>query len=109
MRHKLHTALVKETNRIIRMMREMYDEQLEEAAGVTTFFNSFQERLSKVYLRPNNIIDAGYYSMSKIESALSDMGFEFRKDMEGKFHYFNDETSVSVYLSPNNKRITFTP
>lgn len=109
MKDKLHTALVNETNRIIRMMREMYDEQLEEAAGVTTFFNSFQEQLPKVYLRPNNIIDAGYYSMNRIESAFSNMGFEFRKDMEGKFHYFNDETSVSVYLNPRNKRITFTP
>lgn len=109
MKSKKNISLIEETNRIIRMMREMYDEQLEESAGVSTFFNEFQEQIPNVYLRPNNVIDAGSYSIDRIESALSDMGFEFRKDMGGKFHYFNDKTSVSIYLNPVNKKITFTP
>jgi hypothetical protein len=90
-------------------MREMLDVQIEESAGVSNFFERFREQLPEVYLRPNSVIDASRYSMNKIESALVDIGFEFRKEMEKKFHYFNSETSISVYLNPTNRKITFTP
>ena len=47
--------------------------------------------------------------VEKIENALEQLGYEFRKDAEGKLHYFNKETSVSLYLNPSNKKISLTP
>jgi hypothetical protein len=49
------------------------------------------------------------YPQQKIETALNELGFEFRQEMEGKLHFFNDETNISVYLNPVNRKITMTP
>jgi hypothetical protein len=109
MKKTKNNDIIESTNQIIKLMREMLDTQIEESAGVSNFFENLREKLPQIYLRPNSVIDAGRYSMNKIESALADIGFEFRKEMEDKFHYFNGDTSISVYLNPTNRKITFTP
>lgn len=104
-----HRATIQETNAVIKMMKEMYSTQIDESAGVSLFFEYLQEILPKIYLRPNSVIDASRYSFAKIDQALINIGFEFRQDIDDKFHYFNDETSISIYLNPYNRKITFTP
>jgi hypothetical protein len=47
--------------------------------------------------------------MTNIEDSFKDLGYEFRKEIDGKLHYFNTDTSVSLYLNPTNKKITLTP
>lgn len=108
MKIELTHRIVKETDHLLKMMRESMSYQLQEG-GIDDIFSSLQDKLSKIYLRPNNVIDAGSYSRNKIEDTLSDLGYEFRKEMEGKFHYFNKETSISLYLNPLNRKITLTP
>lgn len=108
MRRKL-LSILKETQSIIKIMREEYASPLKEGEGIDGIFSDIQEILPDVYLRPNNIIDLSRYSQRKIEDTFTEMGFEFRKEMEGKLHYFNSTTSVSVYLNPQNKKLSLVP
>ena len=98
--------ILKETKRIKEIARNEY---LEEGEGVEGIFQQLQSVLPNIYLRPNNVVDMGRYSQSKIESTFTDLGFEFRKSEEGKLHYFNPDTSVSIYLNSQNKKLTFVP
>ena len=72
-------------------------------------FNFINGNSDLVWVRPNNIIDLSRYSKIKIEDAFKEMGFEFRKEMEGKLHYFNSDTSISIYLDPQNRKLTLVP
>jgi hypothetical protein len=101
--------IVQDTHRVIKIMREEYASQIREGEGVNAMYEKIQAILPDVYLRPNNIIDLGRYSKTKIEETFKEMGFEFRKEMEGKLHYFNPDTSVSIYLNPQNKKLTLVP
>lgn len=93
----------------MKIMREEYTNPLKEGEGIDGLFADIQKILPDTYLRPNNIIDLSRYSQSKIESMFTEMGFEFRKEMEGKLHYFNPTTSVSIYLTPQNKKLSLVP
>lgn len=100
---------IKETEYLIGLIREEFDTRLKEGSGAQVLFDSLQKILEKIYLRPNNVIDTSLYSKQKIESALNQLGFEFKKDVEDKLHYYNNETSVSVYLNPVNKKLSLMP
>jgi hypothetical protein len=101
--------ILKETEEMMQMMERGFQEIFGESRGTSMFFSKFRKKLKKTYLRPNNVIDAGFYSQQKIENALNEMGFYFRQELEDKLHFFNEETNVSVYLNPVNKKITMTP
>lgn len=109
MRINLNRDIIKETDYLIGMIREEFDNRLKEGLGAQILFDSLQKILEKIYLRPNNVIDTSLYSKQKIESALNQLGFEFKKDVEDKLHYYNNETSVSVYLNPVNKKLSLMP
>jgi hypothetical protein len=101
--------ILEDTRHIINIMREEYSSQIREGEGASEIFEKIQGILPNVYLRPNNIIDLSRYSKIKIEDAFKEMGFEFRKEMEGKLHYFNSDTSISIYLDPQNRKLTLVP
>jgi hypothetical protein len=103
------TNILEEIEYVSKMIRKEIAFSVKEGAGSSRIFQSLQKEIPKIYFRPNNIIDAGRYSVEKIENALEQLGYEFRKDAEGKLHYFNKETSVSLYLNPSNKKISLTP
>lgn len=105
----LNKDLIKETDYLIGMIREEFDAVVKEGAGAQILFDSLQKILDKIYLRPNNIIDTSLYSSKKIQSALNQLGFEFKKEVEDKLHFYNNETSVSVYLNPTNKKLSLMP
>lgn len=105
----MNRNLIKETDYLIGMIQEEFETKLKEGLGAQILFDSLQKILEKIYLRPNNVIDTSLYSKQKIESALNQLGFEFKKDVEDKLHYYNNETSVSVYLNPVNKKLSLMP
>lgn len=105
----LNRDIIKETDYLIGMIKEELGSDLKEGSGAQILFDSLQKILRKIYLRPNNIIDTSLYSKNKIESALNQLGFEFKKEVEDKLHFFNPDTSVSVYLNPVNKRLSLMP
>ena len=109
MRVNLNRDTIKETDYLIGMIKEEFETILKEGSGAQILFDSLQKILEKIYLRPNNIIDTSLYSRKKIESALNQLGFQFKKDVEDKLHFYNNETSVSVYLNPTNKKISLMP
>lgn len=94
---------------IIRVNKIMRNEYLEEGEGVENIFQQLQSSLPNIYLRPNNVIDLSRYSQAKIENVFDELGFEFRKSEEEKLHYFNPDTSVSIYLNAQNRKLTFVP
>lgn len=101
--------IIKETEELMEMIKTNFQLTLAESRGASIFFRRLRRKLSKVYFRPNNVIDAGTYSTQKIENTLYSMGFEFRQELEDKLHYFNNDTNVSVYLNPTNRKLTMTP
>lgn len=101
--------LIKETDYLIGMIKEELVSDLKEGSGAQILFDPLQKILRKIYLRPNNVIDTSLYSKNKIESALNRLGFEFKKEVEDKLHFFNPDTSVSVYLNPMNRRLSLMP
>lgn len=105
----MNRDIIKETDYLIDMIKEEFNANLKEGQGAQILFDSLQKILEKIYLRPNNIIDTSLYSKNKIESALNQLGFEFKKEVEDKLHFFNPDTSVSVYLNPINKRLSLMP
>ena len=109
MRVNLNRNTIKETDYLIGMIKEEFETRLKEGSGAQIVFDSLQKILEKIYLRPNNVIDTSLYSRRKIESALTQLGFELKKEVEDKLHFYNNETSVSVYLNPTNKKISLMP
>ena len=103
------SKLLRETEELMKMMDRGFQEIFGESRGTSIFFSQLRKKLKKIYFRPNNVIDTSFYSQQKIETALNEMGFQFRQEMEDKLHFFNDETNVSVYLNPVNRKITMTP
>lgn len=101
--------ILKETNEIIFLMKRQFSLLIKESKGTSIIFGKLRNNLEKIYLRPNNVIDTSLYSQEKIEDALSNIGFQFRQELEGKYHFFNDETNTSIYLNPVNKKLSMTP
>lgn len=106
---KFEDKILKEIEYVSKMIREELSSTVKEGAGTSRIFQELEEKLPEIYLRPNNVIDAARYSMSKIEEVLDELGYSFRKEMDDKLHYFNEETSISIYLNPINKKITLVP
>jgi len=102
--------LKKETNEVIGLMSKAYKLGLFENSGAERVFEPLSKRLDKVRLRPNNIIDAGAHSMTNVIDGLNDIGYEFKKENDdGKLHYFSEETRISLYLNPVNRKISLIP
>lgn len=102
--------LKKETNDVLRLMSKEYKLGLFENSGAQRVFEPLSNVLQKVRLRPNNIIDAGAHSMTNVIDGLNKIGYEFKKENDdGKLHYFSDETKISLYLNPVNRKISLIP
>jgi len=105
----LKEKVIIETDYLIGMIKEEFNSNLKEGLGAQILFDSLKTVLRKIYLRPNNVIDTSLHSERKIESALNKIGFQFKQEIDDKLHFFNPETSVSVYLNPRNRRLYLMP
>lgn len=80
-----------------------------EGTGFDTIFDELKNKLQNVTILPDNIIDASMYKENEIVNALKSMGYEYKKPMSGKLHFFNKKTSISIYLIQNGLKITLMP
>lgn len=80
-----------------------------EGTGFDTIFDELKNKLENVTILPDNIIDASMYKENEIVNALKSMGYEYKKPMSGKLHFFNKKTSISIYLIQNGLKITLMP
>lgn len=83
--------------------------EIAEATGFDAIFNELKVKLKNINILPDNVIDAGMYKENEIVNALKSMGYEYKKPMSGKLHFFNKKTNISLYLIQNGLKITLMP
>jgi hypothetical protein len=55
------------------------------------------------------MIDTKQYKEHEIIDALKEMGYEYKKPIGNKLHFFNKKTSISLYLSQSDHKISLVP
>lgn len=103
---KLKTILDEITNRV---MNELSMKSISEGSGFDTIYEELKKILEKINILPDNVIDAGMYKEHEIVDGLKKIGFQYKKPISGKLHFFNKKTSVSLYLIQNTLNITLMP
>lgn len=83
--------------------------EIEEGAGADAIFEEFKVKLPKLKRGVNNIMDASMYTEASIVKVFKEIGYEYKKPMGPKLHFFNKQTSISVYLNQKTKHITLVP
>jgi hypothetical protein len=109
MRKKVNTSIIDEiTKRVVKKILE-HRSSIKEGTGFDSIFEELKKKLSDVSMLPDNVIDASMYKEHEIVDALKDIGYSYKKPMGGKLHFFNKETSISVYLIQSSGKITLLP
>jgi hypothetical protein len=101
-------TLIKElTDRVVKKILEKIE--VTEGTGFDSIFTELKGKIENISILPDNVIDASAYKEHEIIDALKSIGYEYKKPMSGKLHFFNKKTSISLYLIQNTKRITLMP
>lgn len=95
------------SNMIVKNILETMD--VSEGTGFDSIFEELKTKLNNITILPDNIIDAGTYKESEIINVLKSMGYQYKKPISGKLHFFNSKTSISLYLIQNGLKITMIP
>jgi hypothetical protein len=82
---------------------------IDEASGFDTIFDQLKLKLKDISILPDNVIDVSKYKEHEIIDSLKSIGYEYKKPMSGKLHFFNKKTSISLYLIQNELKITLMP
>ena len=103
-----YNMLVEEiTNRVMGKLMEKLD--VSEGNGFDTIFQELKGKLEKISILPDNKIDSSYYTEKQIVDVLKNMGYEYKKAMGNKLHFFNKETSISLYVTQPKNVISLVP
>lgn len=103
-----YNILVEEiTNRVMEKLMEKLN--VSEGNGFETIFQELKSGLEKISILPDNKIDASYYTEKQIVDVLKNMGYEYKKAMDNKLHFFNKETSISLYVTQPKNVISLIP
>ena len=95
------------SNMIVKNILETMD--VLEGTGFDSIFEELKTKLNNITILPDNIIDAGAYKENEIINVLKSMGHQYKKPISGKLHFFNNKTSISLYLIQNDLKITMIP
>jgi len=82
---------------------------VSEGTGFDSIFEELKVKLKNITMLPDNIIDASSYKENEIINALKSMGYEYKKPISGKLHFFNKKSSISLYIIQNGLKITLIP
>lgn len=96
------------TNRVVQKILEQ-TKSVKEGTGFDGIFEELKKKLSDVSMLPDNVIDASMYKEHEIVDALKEIGYAYKKPMGGKLHFFNKDTSISLYLIQSSGKITLLP
>lgn len=105
---KKYDTLLEDIEYLVNALREQLS-VVSEGDAAEDLFNSLKKVLPKIGMLPNNVIDSSKYQEHEIVDALKKLGYEYKKPMGKKLHFFNRKTSVSIYLGQDNRRITLQP
>ena len=103
---KLKTLIDEITNRVI---NELKVKSITEGSGFDSIYEELKKTLEKINILPDNVIDASMYKEHEIIDGLKSIGFQYKKPISGKLHFFNKKSSVSIYLIQNKLQITLMP
>lgn len=103
---KLKTLIDEITNRVI---NELKEKSIAEGSGFDSIYEELKKTLEKINILPDNVIDASMYKEHEIIDGLKSIGFQYKKPISGKLHFFNKKSSVSLYLIQNKLHITLMP
>lgn len=103
---KLKTLIDEITNRVI---NELKVKSITEGSGFDSIYEELKKTLEKINILPDNVIDASMYKEHEIIDGLKSIGFQYKKPISGKLHFFNKKSSVSLYLIQNKLQITLMP
>lgn len=106
MKIKINTLINEVTKRVVERLK---NNMIYEGSGFDSIFEELKKSLDQVSILPDNVIDASMYKEHEIVDALKGIGFQYKKPISGKLHFFNKKTSVSLYLIQNSLRITLMP
>ena len=109
MKPKSKESIIEEiTDRVVRKLMQ-YESTVQEGTGFDSIFEELKKKLSDISILPENMIDASMYKEHEIVDALKEIGYIYKKPMGGKLHFFNKDTSISVYLIQSSGKITLLP
>jgi hypothetical protein len=92
-----------------RMYKRKFQSPVTEGGGVNSIFEELKGILQRAVLGSNSTINVSVYKEADIINALKKIGYEFKQPINNKLHFFNQMTSVSVYLSQSNRHIYMVP
>lgn len=103
-----YNILVEEiTNRVMEKLMEKLE--VSEGSGFDNIFQDLKKQLEKISILPDSKIDASYYTEKQIVDVLKGMGYEYKKAMGNKLHFFNKSTSISLYVTQPKNTISLIP
>lgn len=105
---KKKSTIIEDIDYVIKKLKEQFS-SLAEGEGAENIFNELKPSLKNISMMPNNIIDTRRYQEHEVVDALREVGYEYKKIMGNKLHFFNKKTSVSVYYNKGNKTISLQP
>jgi len=117
MRMRMKTVKDTITDRIIREADSLLERWrdfrrssvLDEGSGAEVIFSEIKTVLNRITMGENSTIQTSMYPEAQTVKALKDLGYEYKKPIGKKLHFFNKETSVSLYYNQSSKNITLVP
>lgn len=109
MKNTIKNLIIDEiTKNLVRKLVET-ENITNEGTGFDSIFEELKKKLDKIEMLPDNAIDAGMYKEHEITNALKEIGYMYKKPMGAKLHFFNKNTSISVYVVQSSRKITLLP
>jgi hypothetical protein len=95
------------TNEVMKRLLEKLE--VSEGNGFDNIFQELKKNLEKIEILPDSKIDASYYTEKQITDVLKKSGYEYKKAFGNKMHFFNKQTSISLYIEQPKNIISLTP
>lgn len=105
---KKYDTLLEDIEYIVKALQEQLS-VVAEGDAAEDLFNELKKGLPKITMLPDNAIDSSKYQEHEIVDVLRKLGYEYKKPIGKKLHFFNRKTSISIYLGQDNRRITLQP
>jgi hypothetical protein len=106
-KNNYNTLVERITDRI--MLKLMERLEVNEGTGFETIFDELKSEMENISILPDNKIDLTKYEEKAIIESLKKMGYGYKKAIGNKLHFFNKETSISLYLLQGKNIISLVP
>lgn len=105
---KMKQNIIKETDYLVKAIKKLFME-IVEGSGADAIFTEVKSKLPKVTMGEAGAINASMYPEAAVVKALKELGYIYKKPMGPKLHFFNKQTSISLYLSQKTRTLTLVP